>query len=308
MDIDVANESPQATPITSAQPFPWLNVALFLATGLSTLVVGTVQMTLFEAYPSEVSTDLLTAFWTEPTLLLRGLGFSLALMSILLSHEMGHYLTCRYYRISASLPYFIPAPTPVGTFGAFIRIRSPIHHRSALLDVGIAGPIAGFLVSLPVLAFALMRSRYVPLESSQGMISLGEPLVFKIFTFAMGAVPPDGMELYLHPVGFAAWVGFLLTALNLLPVGQLDGGHISYALFQGAHRRISLMFLLVLVPLAAFYWIGWLVWIVLLLFVIGTRHPPTLNDERPLEPRHTTLGWVALAMFILSFTPAPIVL
>ncbi len=149
-------------------------------------------------------------------------------MAILLAHEMGHYLTCRYYGISASLPYFIPAPTIVGTMGAFIRIRSPIHHRAALLDVGIAGPIAGFVLAIPALLIALTQSRFVVPDPAGGF-GLGEPLIFKLLEFLMGKVPPPGMDLDLHPIGLAAWFGFFATALNLLPVGQLDGGHIAYA-------------------------------------------------------------------------------
>lgn len=306
MDIGVVNGPPRSISARSIAAFPWLNILLFAATALSTLFWGTVHMASFRSFPSAPPDGLLGSIWEDPSRLLNGAGFSLALMSILLSHEMGHYLTCRYYRIAATLPYFIPAPTLVGTFGAFIRIRSPIHHRSALLEVGIAGPIAGFVVSLPVLAYALMQSRFVPLEAGSGMISLGEPIIFRIFTHVMGAVPPEGMELYLHPIGFAAWVGFLLTALNLIPVGQLDGGHVSYALFRRFHHRISLAFVGSLVVLAAFFWVGWLVWVFLLLLVIGTRHPPTVDDDRPLELRHTVLGWIALAMFVLSFTPAPV--
>ncbi len=292
-----------ATPARS--PFPWVNVALFVATVFTTLVVGTTLMASFDQNLSSESGGIFQAILEQPNLLLTGLPFSAPLMLILLAHEMGHYLTCRYYGISASLPYFIPAPTLIGTFGAFIRIRSPIHHRAALLDVGIAGPIAGFVLALPTLAIALTQSRYMEADPDGSFLMLGEPLIFKIFAYAMGAVPPPGMELYLHPIGMAAWVGLLVTALNLIPVGQLDGGHIAYALFGRHHKRISQAFVFALIPLGVFYWPGWFVWI-FLLAILGTRHPPTLDDSLPLESRHVTLGWIALAMFVLCFMPAPV--
>ncbi len=286
-------------------PFPWVNVVLFVATMFSTLVVGTTLAASFDQTVDSNSGGIFQAILEQPTLLLTGLPFSASLLLILLAHEMGHYLTCRFYGISASLPYFIPAPTLIGTFGAFIRIRSPIHHRPALLDVGIAGPIAGFVLALPTLAIALTQSRYMEVDPEGQYLQLGEPLIFKMFTYAMGVVPPSGMELYLHPIGVAAWVGLLVTALNLIPVGQLDGGHIAYALFGRFHKRISQVFVFALLPLGVFYWPGWFVWI-LLLAIMGTRHPPTVDDSIPLESRHVKLGWIALAMFVLCFMPAPV--
>lgn len=294
-------------PPAERKPFPWLNVLLLLATILTTLFFGMLQMVSFDGTDGVFREGLVQALRADPSLLLEGLPFSLALISILLSHEMGHYLTCRYYGIQATLPYFIPAPTLVGTFGAFIRIRSPIQHRAALLEVGIAGPIAGFLVALPVLVLSMSRARYVPLDSDlvTGGISLGDPLIFKLSEWLMGTAPPDGMELYLHPIGFAAWVGFLVTALNLLPVGQLDGGHVAYALSRRAHRIISRSFVFALILMGIWFWPGWLVWAILLL-VLGVRHPPTLDDTRPLESRQTLLAWIGLAMFVLCFTPTPV--
>ena len=240
----------------------------------------------------------------SPSVLANGLPFSLAIMSILLAHEMGHYLTCRYYGIDATLPYFIPAPTLVGTMGAFIRIKSPIQHRAALLEVGIAGPIAGFVLAIPTLVIALAKSQFIVVDPTASTFGLGEPLIFKALEALMGKTPPPGMDINLHPIGFAAWFGFFATALNLLPVGQLDGGHVSYALFGSIHKRISQAFLFTLIPLGIFYWQGWLLWSTVLLF-IGMRHPITLDDSIPLEKRHLWLGWFGLAMFILCFTPMP---
>jgi membrane-associated protease RseP (regulator of RpoE activity) len=286
------------------QKFPWVNVALFGLTCLSTLLVGSALMA---EYTNSLSDFLpfLGEILRSPSVLLRGLPFSVAIMTILLGHEMGHYLTCRYYGIEASLPYFIPAPTLVGTMGAFIRIKSPIQHRAALLEVGIAGPIAGFVLAIPTLIIALAKSGYAAPDPAGMGIGLGEPLIFKALEALMGKTPPPGMSINLHPIGIAAWFGFFATALNLLPVGQLDGGHVSYALFGRIHKRISQALLFTLIPLGLFYWQGWLLWTTVLLF-IGLRHPDTLDDSIPLSRRHTVLGWVALAMFVLCFTPMPI--
>jgi membrane-associated protease RseP (regulator of RpoE activity) len=283
--------------------FPWLNVVLFAATCVSTLLVGTFLMAGFTNTLAERS--LLREIWLSPSRLMDGLPFSLAIMSILLAHEMGHYLTCRYYGISATLPYFIPFPSIIGTMGAFIRIRSPIQHRAALLEVGIAGPIAGFVLAIPVAMIALSQSRWIALDNTEGLLIFGDPLILKLIAAVMGKTPPDGMDLYMHPIGLAAWFGFFATAINLLPVGQLDGGHIAYALFGRFHKRISQGFAFFLVPLGIFYWQGWLLWTTVLLF-LGLRHPTTVDDSLPLSRRHVWLGWLALAMLILCFTPMPI--
>ena len=286
------------------QKFPWVNVGLFLMTCFSTLVVGTFLMASFNN-TATADSGLFGRIWENPGILLSGLPFSISVMGILFAHELGHYLTCKAYGISATLPYFIPAPTIVGTMGAFIKIRSPIQNRRALLDVGIAGPIAGFVLAVPTLVIALHYSRFAVMDPSEGFVSFGEPLIFKFFAYLMGKTPPPGMDLYLHPMGVAAWFGFFATALNLLPVGQLDGGHVSYALFRDFHKRISKGFVFALLPLGIFYFQGWLVWTTLLLF-IGLRHPMTLDDSIPLSRRHVWLGWIGLAMFVLCFTPVPI--
>jgi membrane-associated protease RseP (regulator of RpoE activity) len=285
------------------QKFPWLNIALFALTCVSTLLMGTVLMAFYTNSFDDFS-SFFAGIAQSPSILLSGVPFSFAIMSILLGHEMGHYLTCRYYGIDATLPYFIPAPTLVGTMGAFIRIKSPIQHRAALLEVGIAGPIVGFILAIPTLIVALAYSGYITLDPSFEGIELGEPLIFKLTAFLMGKTPPPGMTINLHPIGIAAWFGFFATALNLLPVGQLDGGHVSYALFGRIHKRISQAFLFTLIPLGLFYWQGWLLWTTVLL-IIGFRHPVTMDDSIPLTRRHTWLGWIALAMFALCFTPIP---
>src|SRR5437867_4417876 len=238
-----------------AQKFPWLNVAMFALTCLSTLIMGTLHMAMYTNSLHAVI-PFLGQILRSPSELLKGLPFSFAIMTILLGHEMGHYLTCRYYGIDATLPYFIPAPQFVGTMGAFIRIKSPIQHRAALLDVGIAGPIAGFVLAIPTLVIALTKSQFIVIDPKASTFGLGEPLIFKALEALMGKTPPPGMDINLHPIGFAAWFGSFATALNLLPVGQLDGGHVAYALFGSIHKRISQAFLFILIPLVIFYWQG----------------------------------------------------
>src|SRR5437016_5451262 len=285
------------------QKFPWVNVALFGLTCLSTIVMGCLLMALFTNTFRDLG-SFTRQILMSPSSLLKGLPFSLAIMTILLAHEMGHYLTCRYYGIQATLPYFIPAPTLVGTMGAFIRIKSPIQDRAALLEVGIAGPIAGFVLAVPALLIALAKSGFTTVSPSASSVMLGEPLIFKAMELITGKMPPPGMEINLHPIGFAAWFGFFATALNLLPVGQLDGGHVSYALFRGIHKRISEVFVFTLIPLGIFYWPGWLLWSVVLL-LIGLRHPVTLDESIPLTQRHQWLGWIGLTIFVFCFTPIP---
>ncbi|PYS12623.1 MAG: hypothetical protein DMG15_13695, partial [Acidobacteria bacterium] len=269
----------------------------------STAVMGAFLMASFKNTFTDF-TAFFRSIFRSPLTLVNGLPFSLAIMTILLAHEMGHYLTCRYYGIDATLPYFIPAPTLVGTMGAFIRIKSPIQHRAALLEVGIAGPIAGFVLAVPALLIALAKSGFTTVSPSASSVMLGEPLIFKAMELITGKMPPPGMEINLHPIGFAAWFGFFATALNLLPVGQLDGGHVSYALFRGIHKRISEALVFTLIPLGIFYWPGWLLWSVVLL-LIGLRHPVTLDDSIPLTQRHQWLGWIGLTIFVFCFTPIP---
>ena len=289
-----------AVPYLSAvrpRKFPWVNVALFIATCFSTLLMGSLLMMGFNGMSPS------TGIW-DPANLVLGLPFSLAIMSILFAHEMGHYLTCRYYGIDASLPYFIPFINPVGTMGAFIKIRAPIQNRAALLEVGVSGPIAGFVVAVAVLIISMPYARFVSPETLEDGILLGEPLIFKAIEYVAGMTPPEGMDTYLHPVSFAAWFGFLATALNLLPAAQLDGGHITYALFRSYHRWISVGVIAILIPLAILYFAGWWVWIVVLL-MLRLNHPPTLDDSLPLRRRHAILGWIGLILLILCFTPAP---
>ena len=228
-------------------------------------------------------------------------------MLILLAHEMGHYLCCRYYGVYATLPFFIPAPTLIGTLGAFIRIRSPIRSRTALFDIGIAGPIAGFLVALAVLAFAMPHSKVITIPSASSDIQLGYPLVFRVI---WAIIPTTTLHssralhsVYFPPTVIAAWVGMFATALNLLPGGQLDGGHIVFALAPRAHRIVSRLTILALIPMAIYFWLGWMVWAVLLR-ISGMRHP-MVADWPGISGARRWLAVFALLMLVLTLTPAP---
>lgn len=243
--------------------------------------------------------------------LLLGIPFSLTLMLILLAHEMGHYLYCVRYGVSATLPFFIPFPTLIGTLGAFIRIKSPLRSRAVLFDIGIAGPIAGFVVALPILIFSLGLSRAAPMGAAPPDIQLGYPLIFYLVQkflvlggFAHGSATIALSQVYLHPVAIAAWVGMFATSLNLLPGGQLDGGHIVFSVWPRAHKVVSRITILVLIPLALFFWTGWLVWAVLLR-ISGMRHPSV-----PVWPEVTGgrrwLAAFALLMLVLTFSYIPI--
>jgi membrane-associated protease RseP (regulator of RpoE activity) len=251
----------------------------------------------------EHSFTVMAGVWRQPWDLAAGLPFSLTLLAILLAHEFGHYMACVYYGLDASLPYFLPAPTLTGTFGAFIRIRSAIFERRVLFDVGIAGPLAGFVFLLPALAVGLAFSKIIPGIARQGSLEFGVPALQWLLASAIFPGVP-GADIYLHPVARAAWIGILATALNLLPIGQLDGGHILYAMWGERHRLVSRIFIAVLVPLGIFFWWAWLLWAVVF-FWLGRRHP-VVYDEAGLDLGRRRLGWLALAILILCFTLAPV--
>ena len=278
---------------------------LFLLTLVSTLAVGAQFALAYANNQPPFADDFrpYAAIFDDPTLLLMGIPFSFTLLGILLAHELGHFFACRYYGISASYPYFIPAPTIIGTMGAFIRIRSPIVNRKALFDVGIAGPVVGFLFAVPALAVAIAYSKILPGVMHDSPIIFGDPPLAVVLT-ALLRPGSNAADIFLHPVGRAAWVGLFATALNLLPVGQLDGGHILYALASEKHRRISLAFVLTLIPLGVFYWQGWLLWSVLLL-LLGFRHPMLLDRWEPIDHKRRVWAAIALAVFLLCFMPTP---
>ena len=283
----------------------WVHALLFVLTMLTTTMVGVALQTDFDRnlpFDVEHSLETYATVWQHPAHLFAGLPFSLTLAAILLAHEFGHYLACLYYRVDATLPYFLPAPSLIGTFGAFIRIRSAIYSKRVLFDIGVAGPLAGFVFLLPALGVGLAFSKVIPGIDHQGAIHFGIPLLQWLLQHAIFPGVAAG-DVYLHPVARAAWIGIFATALNLLPIGQLDGGHILYALAGDHHRRISMIAIVALVPLALFWWV-WLVWAVVL-FWLGRRHPPIL-DPTDLGSGRQKLGWISLVIFVLCFMPAPI--
>ena len=300
--------------IPRRRPRYWVHVLLLLTTVFTTLVVGAQLESNFQRGlpPFALDQHIFPVLWAlHGHNLLLGVPFSLTLMLILLAHEMGHYLYCLKYRVHATLPFFIPFPTLIGTLGAFIRIRSPLRSRAILFDIGIAGPIAGFAVALPVLIFSLGRSHVAPFGAAPPDISLGYPLVFYLvrrFLVAIvhgagiGLVPMS--RLYLDPMAVAAWVGMFATSLNLLPGGQLDGGHIVFAVSPRTHSKISRATILALIPLALFCWSGWLVWAVLLR-LSGMRHPE-VAEWPDITPARKWLAGFALLMLVLTFSYAPV--
>jgi membrane-associated protease RseP (regulator of RpoE activity) len=301
------------------RPRYWIHGILLLATVLTTLVMGARMEFNFlhglpAFYEAEGSLPMFPIAWALHGLnLMLGIPFSFTLMLILVAHEMGHYLYCRRYGVSATLPFFIPFPTIIGTLGAFIRIRSQIRSRSQLFDIGIAGPIAGFVVAVFVLAFGLGLSKVMTAPSPVLADSFlpNYPLIFSLVHRAMAGVGLShgtaGLplsRLLVHPTVIAAWVGMFATSLNLLPGGQLDGGHIVFSVTPRWHRTISRLTIIVLLPLAYYCWVGWLLWAVLLR-LSGLRHPevpewPTITGGR------LWLAVFAIIMLVLTFMPAPI--
>jgi len=300
------------------KPHYWLHCLLFLLTCFTTLIMGArMQYNFAHNQPalslSDDSVPFFPANWlfTDPAHVLAGLPFASTLMLFFLAHEMGHYLYCRRYGIYATLPFFIPMPTPIGTMGAVILIRSPIRSRTALFDIGIAGPVAGFLVAVTLLIFSLGWSKPMPAQIGVPDIEFGYPLIFQVVHHFLSTINPASAiagvplnRVLLHPVAIAAWVGMLATALNLLPGGQLDGGHIVYSISPRAHRFVSRATILVLLPMAYFFWTGWIVWAILLQ-LSSLRHPQVAEWPRVSGIR-TGLAVFALFMLVFTLTPAPL--
>jgi membrane-associated protease RseP (regulator of RpoE activity) len=266
---------------TTAGKIPRLNVILFLATLLTMYV-----------------TPLFYFGWSGA----ESLRFTLALMSILLFHEFGHYLAGRQRGILMSLPYFIPAPNFVGTFGAIIHTRSPFTNRRDLILVGATGPIAGFVIAIVVLSLGLSNPEIAPTGAEVNLV-VGNSLLINFLTWLMTDPVPEGYDIIISPIFFAGWVGLLVTMINLLPLGQLDGGHIAYGLLGAKQRNVSRLFIIVMLALG-FLWKGWWLFGILVL-LFGINHPPTLDDARPLSRTTLLLGLVALVIFIVCFIPVP---
>jgi membrane-associated protease RseP (regulator of RpoE activity) len=278
----------------------WIHPVLLLATLGTTTMAGALH---YASFVSNFGTADVTLSTAE--LLLRGLTYSLSIIGILGAHEMGHYLTCRYYGVDATLPFFIPAPLLTGTLGAVIRIRGIFPTRAVLFDIAVAGPIAGFLVLVPLLFAGLTLSTVEPLPANFTGYSLGEPLLFRWATWLVWGNIPDGYSLNMHPMVFASWFGLFATALNLLPFGQLDGGHATYAAL-GPFATIISRVTVVLVIALNFFTRSWMfvtALLVAMLFIIGARHPPVLDETSRLDQTRRIVFVAMIAMFVVCFTP-----
>jgi membrane-associated protease RseP (regulator of RpoE activity) len=303
-----------------------VQLVLLLLTFATTTIAGGCH---YDAFLTDLSTirpaeiDPTLTFWralgiifteigkrlSDPMFHLHGLWYSLTILAILGCHEMGHYILALRYGVDTTRPYFLPAPFITGTLGAFIRLRSRIPSKIALFDIGIAGPIAGFLVAVPALFLGLALSRIDRLPADLSPFqSLGEPLMFQFAHWVIWGSVADGYSVNLHPMAFAAWFGLLATALNLFPIGQLDGGHIAYAVMGRKSTIITLVMLGVAFGLTfvSSSWVVWTILMTVMIVMLGPHHPPTLDDEQRLDGGRLLLAGFALVMLILCFTPAPI--
>jgi membrane-associated protease RseP (regulator of RpoE activity) len=303
------SESSYIPPVPAAyrrRDATWKYVLLFLLTVATTTLVGAAHYASFQVGFTGAELP-----FTSAQLLVRGLWYSIPILAILGTHELGHYYACRYYGVEASKPYFLPMPFVLtGTLGAFIRIRQPILNKRQLFDIGIAGPIAGFIVAVPVLFLGMYLSTVVqvPPDLEGSGFRIGKPLLYMAARWLTFGSVPDGSIVNIHPVLFAAWFGLLATALNLFPIGQLDGGHISYAVLGRRSTAVTVLMVACLIGLT-FWSLSWAVWaglMILMLLVFGPRHPRTPDEDEPLDGARKWLALVAVVMFVLCFTPAPI--
>ncbi|MBA4348512.1 MAG: site-2 protease family protein [Thermodesulfovibrio sp.] len=269
---------------------PYLHIILFIITFLTTLVAGALQKGI----------NVIKA----PDRIAEGLPFAGTLMTILLCHEFSHYLASKKHHTKATLPYFIPAPSIIGTFGAFIKMKSPIITREALMDIGASGPIAGFVVSVIACIVGLSMSEVIPLSQAEGALSLGDSILFSFLSRVIKGVMPENHDVFLHPVAFAGWIGLFITSLNLIPIGQLDGGHITFAILGDRHRYLSVFLVGTLGVFGIFFWEGWALW-ALLMLILGIKHPPIQYWQVPLDSRRRFIGFLSLIIFIITFIPSP---
>ncbi len=284
------------------------HVLLLALTFLTTSTAGACHQLSFEASIGSLTPETVSWSWAY---LWGGLSYSVPLLAILGAHEFGHYAYCRIHQVDATLPYFLPFPIALtGTLGAVIRIREAFPSKRALFDIGVAGPIAGFVVLLPFLWWGVALSGVVKFpETADGVIYFGEPLLFKAVAWLRFGDLPEGFDIVLHPMGFAAWFGMLATALNLLPFGQLDGGHIAYAIFGKRAAVISGVTLVTAVLLFAFESSSWFFVALMMLamaFLMGLRHPRIIDEDTPLDTTRVAVAAIALVIFIICFTPVPI--
>lgn len=282
----------------------FFHLLLFLATIITTTISGAIFPYLLQEVEITDIFNILTTSWVP---IINGLVFSLTLLTILFTHELGHYIACRHYGVIATLPYFIPIPPPlgIGTLGAFIKIQSPIYTRKALFDIGISGPLAGFVFAFPAAIAGIYFAK--PAVSTMA-ISFNSPLLFVLISKILGI----DSHLAWNPIWFACWVGLLATALNLLPVGQLDGGHVVYALFgRQGHRSIALAVTLLQAIIAYFAyidsnWSGGFIYAIVLVVMFMMRHPRVVDENEPLGLWRKIFAILALIVFILSVMPIPL--
>ena len=270
------------------------NIILFIATLISTTVMGAVM----------TGANPFTSF----SGLAKGLPYSLTILTILGFHEFGHYFAARFWKVRATLPYFIPFPfSAVGTMGAVIKLKSPIPNKKALIDIGAAGPIAGFVVALAASAIGLHMSEIVTAQASDSVLylPLGESLLFKALSYFIIGRLPENTDVMLHPVAFAGWLGLFVTALNLIPFGQLDGGHIMFALSPRLHELLRKIRIPLLLLMGLTFWVGWYIWAVLMLF-FGGAHPQPDNMYSDIGPLRKAIAVTAIIIFILCMMPAPV--
>jgi membrane-associated protease RseP (regulator of RpoE activity) len=283
----------------------------FSAFVLPVLLFALTLFTVLWAGAYQTNTNPLVGPWDflvdDPGSLARGIPFAATLLGILVTHELGHYVVSRLHGVPTSLPLFVPGlPHFVGTFGAIIRMRAPLTDRRALFDIGVAGPIAGFIVAVIALVVGLRLSTVVPIQGNYGM-HLGEPLLLQFASWiVIGPLAPTA-DVILHPVGFAAWFGLFITSLNLLPIGQLDGGHVAYALLGERQRNVAVAVVPILMVFGWLGWKGWFLWVGLA-GLMGLAHPPVRNPGRELGPARVLVGWIALLIFVVTFSWEPFIL
>ncbi len=304
----------------------WVNLVLFIITVLSTLWVGALN-----ALPlGDAAGEIDLAATLLPQNLIAGWPFALTLLGILTAHEFGHYFAARYHNVAVTLPYFLPMPLGFGTLGAFIRLKEPIPDVRKLFDIGVAGPLAGVVLAIPLLFIGLQSTPVDVLPEGQGYMLEGNSILYytaKLYTFGRPLPDPvtgEDVQMNLAPVAWGAWIGLLVTALNLLPVGQLDGGHVVFALFGRRARYVNMaaigamllfaisgltevqQFIPVLAPVfQSIGYTGWFVWLALIFFLIGPYHPPALDDVTELDSTRRLVGYLVILLFILTFVPVP---
>jgi membrane-associated protease RseP (regulator of RpoE activity) len=279
----------------------WLHIVLFLLTLLSTTVVGAGH---YLSYASDFGRQPVALQWRS---LLDGLYYSLSILAILGAHEMGHYIACRRYNVDATLPFFIPAPFITGTLGAVIRIREPFPTKVSLFDMAVAGPLAGFVVLIPLLFLGLYLSPIVVIPTNIPLVNFGEPLLFKLGMSVMFGPIPQGQGINMHPIVFATWFGMLATAWNLLPFGQMDGGHIAHATLGRWSFHLSIATVIGAIAMSTYSMSWWFMTavMIIMLFLFGARHAPVLYNE-PLPASRQAIALLALVVLIICFIPVPI--